>query len=568
MDSRAMPTHLRPTALRPASSQLDLSKIRHDLRTPINHILGYCEMLQEEEAPPDFQADLQKIHAGGKQLMSLIAEYFDEETFDAKQIDLHQLCHELRTPVNHIVGYTELLEELAEERGLKAVFSDLDKIREASRIWLELMEEYLVLPQVQATKKGPLAEPAPLRSLQVHPGIGFAAPAGPNAFAKLSRESHLLVVDDDESNREMLSRRLVKFGCRVSVAATGLEALKILRTGGIDMVMLDMIMPGLDGYQVLTKIKTDPQLAEIPVIMISALDQENSVARCLEAGAEDYVPKPFNSVLLRARIGASLERRHLRNQERRAYEALRSSQERLTAELAGAAAYVQSLLPAPLEGEVRGQWRFLPCAELGGDIFGYHWINPDRLAIYLVDVSGHGVSPALLSVSVFNVLRTQSLRGTDFSDPAAVLNQLNRVFQMEHHNNLLFTLWYGVFDRTSRQLTYASGGHPPAVLTGEPFSSPQRLATGGRVIGCDPDAKYQSQSCRVEFGGKLYVFSDGVYEILRPDGRLAQLEDLIEEIGRPSSSGGSKLDGLVAWARNLSKLPVFEDDVSLLEIAF
>ena len=123
---------------------------------------------------------------------------------------------------------------------------------------------------------------------------------------------------------------------------------------------------------------------------------------------------------------------------------------------------------------MRAQWRFQPSAELGGDIFGYHWINADRLAIYLLDVSGHGVGAALLSVSVFNVLRTQSLQGTDFGDPAAVLKQLNRVFPMERQNNLIFTIWYGVFERSTRRLTYASGGHPPAVLTGD---SPNTHAT-------------------------------------------------------------------------------------------
>jgi sigma-B regulation protein RsbU (phosphoserine phosphatase) len=147
--------------------------------------------------------------------------------------------------------------------------------------------------------------------------------------------------------------------------------------------------------------------------------------------------------------------------------ALLASEKRLAAELADAAGYVRSLLPAPLEGAVRAQWRFKPSVELGGDIFGYHWINPDRLAIYLLDVSGHGVGAALLSLSVFNVLRTQSLQGADFGDPASVLGQLNRVFPMEQHNNLLFTIWYGVFDRNRRRLTYSSGGHPPAVLTGD-----------------------------------------------------------------------------------------------------
>src|SRR5450631_288322 len=120
----------RPLIVRP---KLDLSKTRHDLRTPINHILGYCEMLQEDEQlPARFAPDLEKIHAGGRQLLALIAEYFDEETFETKRGDVHRLCHDLRTPVNQIIGYSEILQEEAEETGRKKYVPDLRKIRDAA----------------------------------------------------------------------------------------------------------------------------------------------------------------------------------------------------------------------------------------------------------------------------------------------------------------------------------------------------------------------------------------------------------------------------------------------------
>jgi len=265
-------------------------------------------------------------------------------------------------------------------------------------------------------------------------------------------------------------------------------------------------------------------------------------------GAEDYLAKPFNPVFLRARIGACLEKKRLHDRELATYQALQASQKRLASELAEAATYVRSLLPPPLEGEVRVQWRFQPSAELGGDIFGYHWINSERLAIYLLDVSGHGVGAALLSVSVLNVLRAQSLPGTDFCHPAAVLRQLNHVFQMEQQNNLLFTIWYGVWHRTTKKLTFASGGHPPALLL-EALSTtpgaPVRLSTGGPVIGFDPSAEFCNDSCEVKRGSKLYVLSDGAYEISRPDGSTQQLDDFIRQLGQSTPSGQSKLDQLV-----------------------
>jgi sigma-B regulation protein RsbU (phosphoserine phosphatase) len=376
------------------------------------------------------------------------------------------------------------------------------------------------------------------------------------------------VVDDDESNRDMLGRRLQRDGYTVQLAANGVDALRLLRSSAFDLMLLDLIMSGLDGAQVLMKMKAEPALREIPVIMLSALDQEGGIARCIELGAEDYIAKPFSPVFLRARIQASLEKKRLRDKERQTYEALLASQKRLASELAEAAVYVRSLLPAPLEGEVRAQWRFQPSAELGGDIFGYHWINADRLAIYLLDVSGHGVGAALLSVSVFNVLRTQSLQGTDFGDPAAVLKQLNSVFPMERQNNLLFTIWYGVFHRGTRRLTYASGGHPPAVLTGDSPNGMEKLSTGGRVLGCDPAAEYRNESREVSCGSRLYVFSDGAYEISRPDGRLLQLSDLITQLAQPSSANRPKLDQVMEWAIEMRGGTSLEDDLSLLQIEF
>jgi phosphoserine phosphatase RsbU/P len=558
----------RPSPRPPAvvlPRKLDLSKIRHDLRTPINHILGYCEMLQEDEQlPAVFAPDLAKIHAGGRQLLALIAEYFDEETFETKRGDVQRLCHDLRTPVNQIIGYSEMLQEQAEEMGRKKYLPDLKKIRNAAASWLGLMEEHL-LPAGAASSG--LADAGILP-----PGITFQTPAARIAPHARSVHGRLLVVDDDESNRDMLSRRLQRDGYTVQTASNGVDALRLLRSSTFDLVLLDLIMSGLDGYQVLLKMKNDPVMREIPVIMLSALDQEGGIARCIELGAEDYIAKPFSPVFLRARIEASLEKKRLRDKERQTYNALLASERRLAAELAEAAVYVRSLLPAPLEGAPRARWHFQPSAELGGDIFGYHWLNPDHLAIYLLDVSGHGMGAALLSVSLFNVLRTQSLPGTDFADPAAVLNQLNRVFQMERQNNLLFTIWYGVFDRPARRLAYASGGHPPAVLLDPPgagaSSNVQELSTGGRVLGCDPETKYRCDSCAVPPGSQLYVFSDGAYEISGADGRPRQLPDLIQQLNTPMPPGTSRLELLVKWASSVCGGRALEDDLSLMELEF
>ena len=305
----------------PAAPQpSDFSRIRHDLRTPVNHILGYAEMLLEDDTlPSDFREDMQRIHAGGRQLLALIKDYFDDEHFARKRPDRHRMYHELRTPVNHITGYTELLVELAADRDLPHLHPDLEKIRHAAILWLALMEEYLLTPAAPRHETAPVALP---------PGIRYVVPDARDETVAASLRGTLLVVDDDGDNRDMLARRLTRMGHTVESAASGAEALQKLRARRFDAVLLDLVMPGLDGYQVLSRIKSDPALAEVRVIMLSALDQDQGVARCIEAGADDFIAKPFNSVFLRARLSASLEKKAGRDRERQYLEEIQAEREK------------------------------------------------------------------------------------------------------------------------------------------------------------------------------------------------------------------------------------------------
>ena len=214
-----------------------------------------------------------------------------------------------------------------------------------------------------------------------------------------------------------------------------------------------------------------------------------------------------------------------------------------------------------MKGPIETQWCYLPSSHLGGDGFGYHWLDSESLAIYLLDVSGHGVGSALLSISVLNVLRTQLLAGTDFHDPTAVLEGLNRAFPMARNNEKYFTIWYGIFHQPSRTLTYASGGHHAAVLLSNEGGC-QHLQTGGPVIGVVPDLKYPSAQIKVPSPAEIYLFSDGVYEISQPDGRWQSREEfscfLAEN--RPS------IETIVMRMRELHGSAEFEDDFSLLKM--
>ncbi len=358
----------------------DFSRIRHDLRTPVNHILGYAEMLLEDDTlPVEFRDDLQRIHTGGRTLLTLVKDYFDDEHFAQKRPDAHRMYHELRTPVNHIIGYTELLAELADDRGLTHLHADFEKIRQAAGTWLTLMEEYLLAPRSPRLETEPVALP---------PGVRYIVSSGDDASNAAVLKGRLLVVDDDASNRDMLSRRLTRMGHTVETADSGAGALQKLRAGAFDAILLDLIMPGLDGYQVLARIKSEAGLAGIRVIMLSALDQEQGVARCIEAGADDFIAKPFNSVILRARLAACLEKKFLRDRERQYLAEIQTEREKSERLLLNV--LPQSIADRLKRGETMIADHFDMATVLFADLVGFtplsHTMTPLALVELLNDI--------------------------------------------------------------------------------------------------------------------------------------------------------------------------------------
>jgi len=414
--------------------------------------------------------------------------------------------------------------------------------------------------------------PSPINGHQDMDATAHTAPAPPPSEpAVVPARPRLLVVDDDEMNRDVLTQRLTAQNFDVASAANGHEGLERLRKETFDLVLLDMVMPVMEGYEVLQAMKADERLMHVPVIMISALDELDSVARCIEIGADDYLPKPFKPVLLQARIRSCLEKKQLRDQERSTFAALVESQKHLATELSEAAAYVRSLLPEPMEGLVTTDWRFITSTSLGGDSFGYYWLDDDHLAMYLLDVCGHGVGAALLSISAMNVLRSQALPSTDFKNPGAVLEGLNEAFQMEKQGNMYFTIWYGVFNKAKRKITYARGGHPPAILlTGDTRDTAlaQELKSPGMVIGSMPGLPYRTATADLGAFAQMYLFSDGVYELSKPDGTMWDFDEFVKCLINPPANGESELDAILKTAQTVQGGTAFEDDFSMVKFNF
>jgi serine phosphatase RsbU (regulator of sigma subunit) len=259
---------------------------------------------------------------------------------------------------------------------------------------------------------------------------------------------------------------------------------------------------------------------------------------------------------------------HLLRHEVRTQDELRNQTE-LTADLGRAKEYVAALLPpAGRLGSAHFDWSYRPSAVLGGDLFGYTWLDERKLAVYLLDVSGHGVGAAMHSASVQNVLRNHSLPRTDFARPAQVLERLNEKFPMESHGGLYFSIWYGVYDAQWRSIDFCSGGHPPALLLDRRQGQVRRLHTRNPPIGALEAPQFLEASAAVEPGEQLYLFSDGVYEVTPPGGEqwcFDDFEKLVVAIGPRAARPAEDLQRTVLRA---SGRPVLPDDFSLLVVDF
>jgi sigma-B regulation protein RsbU (phosphoserine phosphatase) len=459
-----------------------------------------------------------------------------------------QLRHDLRAPVNEIMGC-----------------SDLGKIQLAARQLLDLFNS-----RITAEALARLGLPPASGRTAAHSRAGSPLSDGRGETGFFARyNGHVLVADSNEENREVLTRRLQRQGMKVDTVTDGRQTLELVRTQPCDVILLDTMMAGLDGFSVLQQLKADPQTRHIPVIMISAVDEVESVIRCIEAGAEDYLPKPFNPILLRARIGACLEKKLLREAEQQHLRTIEETQQRLAAELAEAAHYVRSIFPPPAETPLRVDWKYQPSTELGGDAFGYHWIDADHFAVYLLDVCAHGVGASLLSVTAINVIRSAALPNTDFRDPGAVLAALNNAFPMEKQNNMYFTLWYGVYHAPSRTLRHASGGHPPALLLKPDGGSAasEQLRAPGLIVGAMADLPYAAQTCTIPPGASLLVLCDGCYEVRDAIGQMMEFAEF-EKFMQTHGTAPEGLDMLLAWLRQRHGDGPLEDDFSIVRIQF
>lgn len=395
-------------------------------------------------------------------------------------------------------------------------------------------------------------------------------------MSEAGRANHrikVLLVDDQQIVAEAIRRMLVaESDIEFHYCPDPAQALSIARDLSPTIILQDLVMPDIDGLLLLKFYRANAATRDIPVIVLSSQEEPITKAKAFELGASDYLVKLPNRVELIARV-----RHHSRGyihllERNEAFQALRESQQALAEDVAQAERYVTSLLPEKIATEsVVTDWKFIPSAKLGGDSFGYHWIDDDHLACYLLDVCGHGVKSALMSVSAMNVLRAQSLPACDFRDASQVLCALNNAFLMDKHNQMYFTIWYGVYNKATRELNYSGAGHPPALLlSGDPAvkSNCEQLESQGPMNGVMEDMPYDGVRTTVAPGSRLYLYSDGVCELHCVDGSMWPFQEFIDSMCEPLAIGESILERIQSIGRRVQGGNPFLDDFSILELKF
>jgi len=328
----------------------------------------------------------------------------------------------------------------------------------------------------------------------------------------------ILIAEDEQTTRMRLQRNLEKMGYQPTVAEDGAKAWELFQHGDFSLVLTDWMMPEMDGLELVRRIRASQREAYTYVIMLTAKSETSEIVEGMEAGADDFVTKPFDRNELRVRVRAG---------ERivRLERTLAEHNRRMKADLDAAAEVQRSLLPAAAPN-VQGAsfaWTFRPCDELAGDTLNLFKLDDDHVGFYVADVSGHGVAASLLSFTISRMMNPtpsrQSLlvrpiegqEGNRITPPSEVLGELNRRFQMEESGGKFFSIAYGVLNVRTRSLQLASAGHP-AVIRLTRDHALELLDIDGMLVGIVDDYEYENREIQLDPGDRLFVYSDGVVE--------------------------------------------------------
>lgn len=382
----------------------------------------------------------------------------------------------------------------------------------------------------------------------------------------------LLIVDDNEDNRYTLSRRLQREGYQNLTAATeGQEALDVLQSRPFDLVLLDVMMPGLNGYEVLERMRADAKLRHIPVIMISALDEIDSVIRCIELGAEDYLSKPFNPTLLRARVGASLEKKRLRDE-------IVDVLNQIEGELQAARQIQLSMVPTEFvvptpDRPVEVYATLEPARRVGGDLYDFFWGDDGRMYFVVADVSDKGAPAALFMARTKTMIR---LVATLYRPPGGapmqahhIIQKVNEGLSLENEQGMFVTVFLGIIDPASATVSYCNAGHNRPYLLRMTDEVAVLDSPRSKPLGIQPTFTYQTESFRLTPGDGLFVYTDGITEALNGANELFSDERLEEALrSLTTASAREMVSGVMQRVRTFAAGADQADDIAAMGLRF
>ncbi len=411
----------------------------------------------------------------------------------------------------------------------------------------------------------------------------------------------ILLVDDTPANLELLVDCLSDHGFEVSVAIDGEAALKQSQVVCPDLILLDVMMPGIDGFETCRRLKDNELTKDIPVIFLTALSDQDHILKGFSVGGVDYVIKPIFQQELLARVRTHLQIRSLRRKveetvvklqqevterqraEEEAREATRLAQqanECMRRDLEAAARVQRALLPKtfPTVPGATFRWVYQPCAELGGDSLNVFKLDDRHVGLYVLDVSGHGVQASLLSVTLSRVMTPRGdpsclfsrenllAGGGALASPAEVATRLNHMFPMGPESHQYFTFIYGILDSQERTFQYVCAGHPPPILSVEDHS-PIVCEARNVPIGLFEDEQYEDSTIALEPGARIYLYSDGVLEAMNTQREIfdeCRLRSVIESTRQDGmeDSVNSIVKSIYQWTEGN---PI-HDDLSILAV--
>jgi phosphoserine phosphatase RsbU/P len=343
----------------------------------------------------------------------------------------------------------------------------------------------------------------------------------------------------------------------------------LLGTRHVDLVLLDVMMPGLNGYDVLERMRADDRLRHVPVIMISALDEVDSVIRCIELGAEDYLAKPFNPTLLRARVGASLEKKRLRDD-------IVACLEQIEGEMRSAHDVQLGMVPTdfrlptaavPLEIFATLE----PARQIGGDLYDFFWGEDGRLYFVIADVSDKGAPAALFMARTKTMVRLVATLsrgdGGALLPPDRIITKVNEELCLDNRQGMFVTVFFGILDPATALMSFCNAGHNPPFILSRANGVAALEGPRSKPLGIRPTFVYETGTCKLEPGDAIFLFTDGITEAMDAAGDWFSQERLLDSLKSLAEAPASDLVGqVIANVREFAGMAPQADDIAAMAI--